>query len=62
MEIWVWGPVGCRFRSGDQWGGDLGMGTSGIEIWVWRLVGWRFGCWGQWDGDLSMGTRECDIH
>ena len=60
-ENWVWGPVGWRFGCGDQWGGDLGMGTSGVEIWVWGPVGWRFGCADQWGGDLSLGTSGVEI-
>ena len=35
VEIWVWGPVGWRFGCGDQWGGDLGVGTS--EWWMFVL-------------------------
>ena len=58
MKIWVLGPVGWRFGCGDQLGGDLGVGTSGVEIWVWGPVGWRFGSGDQWGGDLGVGTSE----
>ena len=60
-KIWVWGPVWWRFECGDQWGGDLGVGTSGVEIWVWGPVEWRFGCGDQWGGDLGAGTSGVEI-
>ena len=54
VKIWVWGPVGWRFGSGDQWGGDLGVWSRRVKIWVWGSVGWRFGCGDQWGGDLGV--------
>ena len=50
-EIWVWGLVRWRFGYGDQWGGYLGVVTSG----------WRFGCGDQCGGDLGMGTSGVEI-
>ena len=46
---------------GTSRGGDLGMGTIGVEIIVWGPLGWRFGYGDQWDGDLGMGTSGMKI-